>query len=282
MSSSTTDRGRRGPAPGSPPSPGGEPSPAGAYAGYAALYDLEHGSYDEDLAFYTNLARRCELPALELGAGTGRVALHLARAGFRVVGIDASDEMLDVARAKTEPRLRRRVRWALADMRDFDLGEIFDLAICAYGTFQHLQSVEEQRSCLRSVARHLAPGGLFVLAVRPVTSVRWDDLDPALELQWVHRDAGTGEWFARWTLSERRPATQTVRRVHFVDRVAADGTVRRTVVEHVLRYTGRYELEALIEGAGLEVDALYGDYDLAPYDDASDLLIVVARKPGVA
>jgi SAM-dependent methyltransferase len=259
-----------------------EPAPADPYAGYAALYDLEHASYDEDLTFYANLARRCELPVLELGAGTGRLALHLARTGFTVVGIDASREMLEVARAKTEPRLRRRLRWLQADMRDFELGQAFDLAICAYGTFQHLHSTEEQRSCLRAVERHLAPGGLVALAVRPVTSVRWDELEPTLEVPWVYRDERTGESFLRWTLVERRPATQTVRRVHFVDRVGADGSVRRTVAEHVLRYTGRYELEALIEGAGLEVDVLYGDYDLSPYDDTSDLLIVVARKPGVA
>lgn len=259
-----------------------EPSRTDAYVGYATLYDLEHASYDEDLAFYTNLARRCELPVLELGAGTGRVALHLARAGFRVVGIDASREMLEVARAKTEARLRRRLRWALADMREFDLGERFDLVICAYGTFQHLRSVEDQRSCLRAVERHLAPGGLLALAVRPLTSERWDQVEPSVEVQWLHRDEATNDWLARWTVVERHPATQTVRRVHFVDRVPPDGSVRRTVVEHVLRYTGRYELEALIEKAGLEVDALYGDYDLAPYDDASDLLIVVARKPGAA
>ncbi len=259
-----------------------EPSRTDAYAGYATLYDLEHASYDEDLAFYTNLARRCELPVLELGAGTGRVALHLARAGFRVVGLDASSEMLEVARAKTEARLLRRLRWALADMREFDLGERFDLVICAYGTFQHLRSVEDQRSCLRAVERHLAPGGLLALAVRPLTSERWDQVEPSVEVQWLHRDEATNDWLARWTVVERHPATQTVRRVHFVDRVPPDGSVHRTVVEHVLRYTGRYELEALIEEAGLEVDALYGDYDLAPYDDASDLLIVVARKPGAA
>ncbi|HXF51440.1 MAG TPA: class I SAM-dependent methyltransferase [Dehalococcoidia bacterium] len=257
-------------------------SPQDAYAGYADLYEREHASYEEDLAFYTNLARRCELPVLELGAGTGRVALHLARAGFRVVGVDASAEMLEVARRKTEPSLRRRVRWVQADMRDFDLRRRFDLVICAYGTFHHLRTSEEQRSCLRAVRRHLAPGGLLALAVRPVTSVAWDPLEPTVEAPWFDRDDATGEWFVRWSVVERRPATQTIRRVHFVDRVAPDGSVRRTVVEHVLRYTGRYELEALLEGAGLEVDGLYGDYDLAPYDDTSDLLIVVARTPGVA
>ncbi len=256
------------------------PGAADPYGGYARIYDLEHASYGEDLAFYANLAARCELPVLELGAGTGRVALHLTRLGHRVTGIDTSAEMLEVAREKTERAIRNRVRFVQADMRSFDLGERFDLAICAYGTFQHLLTTEGQRACLASTVCHLAPGGMLVLAIRPVTSVRWSELEDTLKHQWSYHDEATGEWFTRWTVVERHPATQTARRIHYVDRTGPDGGVRRTVVEHELRYTGRYELEALLAAAGLRGEGLYGDYDLAPYDDSSDLLIAVARRAG--
>jgi len=72
----------------------------------AALYDLEHDSVDGDLDLYTQFARRGEPPSLELGVGSGRVALHLARQGLPVVGIDSSLRMLARLEAKLDPETR--------------------------------------------------------------------------------------------------------------------------------------------------------------------------------
>ncbi|MHB8685284.1 MAG: class I SAM-dependent methyltransferase, partial [Dehalococcoidia bacterium] len=105
----------------------------------AALYDVVWGDLSDDLQMYEQFARRGELPSLELGAGSGRVALHLARAGLDVVGIDASLAMLARAEAALDPATAPHVRLVEADMRDFDLGgEKFDLVYCAANTFQHL------------------------------------------------------------------------------------------------------------------------------------------------
>ena len=133
-------------------------------------------------------------PALELGVGSGRVALHLARAGHDVVGIDRSAAMLEQARARLDGALAERVRLVEGDMRDFDFGdEQFGLIYCALGTFGHLIETEDQVATLRCVARHLGDGGVFVAQVQPVTAVDWSAAPGPLSLDWTRTDPATGE-----------------------------------------------------------------------------------------
>src|SRR3990172_5166119 len=95
----------------------------------AELFDLDYGDFTDDLSFYEQLARRGEGPVLELGVGAGRVAVHLARAGSEVWGIDSSEAMLARARCKAGPELAERLHLAPGDMRDFELGRRFDLVL---------------------------------------------------------------------------------------------------------------------------------------------------------
>src|SRR5438132_7150642 len=91
----------------------------------AHFYELEYAGYSDDLPFYVQYALALDpgkdLPVLELGCGTGRVLLELAQAGFRVVGVDASEGMLDACRGRAEAMgLAERVRLVRADMRALD------------------------------------------------------------------------------------------------------------------------------------------------------------------
>ena len=116
-----------------------------------------------DIEFYRDLARETGGPVLELGCGTGRVLLPIARDGIPCVGLDSAPAMLDVLRAKEPPSTLRTV---LAPMQEFDLdGERFRLIFSAFRPLQHLYTVEDQLACLACVRRHLAPGGLFAFDV---------------------------------------------------------------------------------------------------------------------
>ena len=120
----------------------------------------------KDVDFYVDLARAAGGPILELGCGTGRILLPIARAGCRIVGLDLAELMLAKCREKLarEPReVRERVRLVPASMADFDLGETFRLVTTPFRSFQHLRSVDEQLACLRAAHRHLVPGGRLVL-----------------------------------------------------------------------------------------------------------------------
>jgi SAM-dependent methyltransferase len=123
-------------------------------------HDLECGGYSEDLALWRELAGAG--PVLDLGCGTGRVALDLAARGVPVVGLDRDPALLAavVARAANLP-----VETVCADARAFDLGRRFPVVLAPMQTVQLLGGQAGRAELLRCVRAHLEPGGLFALAL---------------------------------------------------------------------------------------------------------------------
>jgi len=117
----------------------------------AAIYDAIYGDRD-DAGFWQAIAAAVGGgPILELGCGTGRVLLPLARAGYEITGIDLSVGMLERCRARLQsepPEVRDRVRLVAADMTSFDLGRRFATILCPFAGFQQLRAVEQQLACL--------------------------------------------------------------------------------------------------------------------------------------
>ena len=158
-------------------------SSAGGYDEYAFVADLyDHivGYRDRpDVAFWVEAAVESGGPVLELGCGTGRVLIPTARTGIEIVGLDLSTHMLAVCRERLagEPQeVQDRVQLVEADMRHFDLGQTFPLVATPFRPFQHLTTMEDQRSCLESVHRHLSEEGRLIL----------DIFNPSLA--WLARD----------------------------------------------------------------------------------------------
>lgn len=130
----------------------------------AIWHDLECGPYAADLPIWHELAARQGSPILELGAGTGRVALELARRGRRVVALDHAELLLD--------ELRRRARdlsveTVVADARAFSLRRRFALCLVPMQTVQLLGGAAGRAAMLACAARHLRPGGLLAIALSP-------------------------------------------------------------------------------------------------------------------
>ncbi len=131
---------------------------------YAQTYDASVSDWPGEIDFYQELAAEANADGqsvLEVACGTGRVAMRLARDGVEVVGLDLSSAMLDVAREKSAGM--SNMRWVQGDMRSLELGEAFGLVIIPGQAFHNMLTVADQIACLKSIRRHLVPGGVLVV-----------------------------------------------------------------------------------------------------------------------
>ena len=263
----------------------GKGSAGDEFDALGALYDGEYDSKVDDLAFYQELAGRGG-PVLELGCGSGRILAAVARPALApVVGLDLSAVLLARARRRLarDPvvagMLRgRAVRLVRGDMRRFDEPAPggYRLVILAFNAFLHLLESCDQAACLACAARHLAPGGRLVLDVfNPEIKDRLSGV--SLMADFTHPE--TGERVLRFSSALVDLAEQRLRYTSLFDVVGRGGQVRRAVHCFELRYAYRFELERLLEAAGLEVEAVHGGYGGESFTGQEDSMIVLASRP---
>jgi SAM-dependent methyltransferase len=245
----------------------------------ARFYDTENADFIEDLDFWVGLAKDSGGPVLELGCGSGRVTQQIARAGIQITGIDNSQAMLALARAKLNriPELAKRATLVYGDMTTFEIPATqFALCIIPFNTFMHLHTTAEQLALLTQVRKHLAPNGQMVM---DLTNPAPAYADPANETLTHERtfyndtNKTTVQQFS--TLRIDRTA-QLARIVYHYDMIDDNNNLKRTLIPITLRYTFPIELRLLLDKAGFKLTHLYGDYEDAPLDDDSTRMVVVA------
>ncbi len=252
------------------------------YDSLSRFYDLENADFTEDLDFWVGLAKDSGGPVLELGCGSGRVTQQIARAGINIVGLDNSEPMLALARAKLnrKPELAARATLMNGDMTGFDLSSLiphpFSLIICPFNTFMHLTTTAEQLALLTCVRRHLNPGGLLVLDLTNPAPAYLDS-NESLTLERTFRDDENKLTIQQFAATRVDRTAQIAHILWQYDALAADGAVKRTLVPLALRYTFPAEMSLLLEHSNLKLAHLYGDYDESPLTDDSERMIVVAE-----
>jgi SAM-dependent methyltransferase len=127
-------------------------------------HDVECGGYEADLPLWEELAQASDEPVLEVGCGTGRVTLHLARRRHRVTGIDRDPRLLAALRRRAASE-GLPVQAEHADVTAFRLPRAFGLIVAPMQLIQLLPAQEMRRRCLDAIAAHLGPGGLAALAI---------------------------------------------------------------------------------------------------------------------
>lgn len=248
---------------------------------FAHWYDLDQGVFGDDIPMYLGLAGRTGSPILELGCGTGRLVLALAQAGHRVTGVEREPAMLALAEAKVRAAGRavaRRVTLVAGDFQSLDLPTRFRLAVLAVNTWMDLPGPAEQAQVLARAGRHLEPGGLLVL---DLFHPHPDALAPAagaLVLEKVLSDPETDTQALKFVVRQVDHAQQVLT-AHFIyDEMDAAGRLTRTAAAFSLRYLHRPEAEQMVQAAGLAVEGVYGSYELDPYTDDAERMILVARR----
>lgn len=253
------------------------------YDHIARFYDLTHASLTADLPLVLQLASATDGSILELGCGSGRLLLPLARAGHSVTGLDLSQGMLDRARAAVAQEataVQRRITLYQADMTRFALpsAPTFGLAMIPYNTLLHLDTAQALAT-LRQVRACLGENGrLFIDLANPVDIASTPE-DALLSLENVLTDPETGELIVHLASNRLDTAAQTLQITWIYDVSAPNGgPVHRTVAHGTYHYRYPHQLELLLQDAGFKLLHLWGDYDQSPYDETSDRLLVLAAK----
>ncbi|HST05263.1 MAG TPA: class I SAM-dependent methyltransferase [Chloroflexia bacterium] len=252
----------------------------------AHYYDLEYGDYEDDIAFYVEHARILD-PAkasslLEIGCGTGRIALGLAQTGYRVVCLDTSPGMLAICTERAhEQGMDSRVVPVSGDMRQLNglPDDKYGMAYCALNTFAYLSTTDDQRAMLTALHRLMQPNGVLLLDLTPPFA----HLLPPSEGEIIHQGTypdSDGSLVHKLVAGHAEPSTQTHHVTLFYDRESGDGTLSRISQSLTLRWTGRYEMELMLASTGWHFDHLYGSYDLDPFTDDSERMIFAAHALG--
>lgn len=249
------------------------------YALLARYYDLENADFTEDLPFWLELAEEYGDPILELGCGTGRVLLHLARRGHTVTGIDNSPEMLARLGAKLSATSAQHITTApslvRADMTSFSVSGLFKQAIMPFNTFMHLLTLEDQIAAFTCIRKHLHPGAALALDM-PNPGEAYAAQEQGLTLERTFMDGESGSAVQQFSSVAIDRAAQITRVTWLYDSIGPDGAVQRTIVPLTLRYTFPGEMRLLLEKCGFALTHLYGDYQRSPFADGSPRMIVAA------
>jgi SAM-dependent methyltransferase len=231
-----------------------------SYDAISRLYDPWSVSVTEDVGFYVSEARRVMPPVVELGVGTGRIAVPIAAEGIEVIGVDSSPGMLEVCRERAkEAGVAELVDLRLGDLRSPPVAERVELVLCPFRSFLHLHTDEERLAALGAARELLIEGGRLIFDV----FAPGDDDIAETHGRWLEREPEIFEradWDTRsrtLTLSVRGPNGETTM---------------------ALAWLSADEWRELLERAGLEVDALYGWFDRRPYRRGEDQVWIARRS----
>jgi SAM-dependent methyltransferase len=230
-----------------------------AYDEIARVYDPWSASVVEDVPFYVDEAVRSGGPVLELGVGTGRIAVPIAAAGVEVVGVDLSAGMLEVARERAQ-LVGVDVDLRHGDMRDPPVDGTFPLVLCPFRSLLHMETDADRRMALRAVSRGLSPGhGRFVFDVFAPGA---DDIADT-HGKWLEREPGI------WERADWNEETRTL-----ILRLRT----RERETEMSLAWLSVPEWKELLRDEGFAVDAVYGWFDRSPWRGGEDSIWVCRRE----
>lgn len=243
---------------------------------YAPFYDWENARTigRRDVAFWQRLVADRGGRALELGSGTGRVLMPLARGGAALTGIDQSERMLAQAHRRVR-RLARTARPGLVrgDIRELPFGHrSFTLVLAPYGVLQSLTSDDDLDAALGEAARVLKRRGTFGIDLVPDLPA-WRAYRKAVRLR--GRLGAAGVTLVESVRQDRRRGL-TIFDEEFITRTG--GRARRHQFSLTFRTLPMAQMLARIKRAGFTIDAVQGDYQGAPWHQGADVWVVLATR----
>ena len=265
---------------------------------YAPFYDWENARTlgRRDVPFWRTVALHAGGSLLELGAGTGRIAIPLARAGVKVVGIDRSEPMLARARQRVKrAKLQRMLRLVRGDIRFLPFADAsssrrsravaskdakagaggFEMVLAPYGMLQSLLRERDLQATLAAVHRVLKKGGTFgVELVADLPS--WQEYEKRISLTGWRRRPGGAHVTLTETVRQDRKKGLTIFDQEFTERRGRKTQSR--IFSLAFRTLTVPQMVRRLEKAGFEVTALLGDYKGRAWDSRAEVWVILARK----
>ena len=234
------------------------------------------GGGAEYLQFWVGQARCWDGPILELGSGTGRIAIPLARGGHQVTGLEQAPSMLERARRKAA-KAGVEVEWVAGDMRGFALERRFGLIILPHNTLCHLLTLADFEACAASVLRHLKDGGRFIVEVFvPDLAMLLETADRRQLFARYEDPGGGGEIVISYT--SRYDAAAQIK--HNTTYCQYPGRKDEEAGSLDMRIYFPQELDALFKYSGFEYQRKLGDFDGRPFGAASTKQICILKRAG--
>ena len=250
----------------------------------AAYYDYYSLGVPGDIAFYVEEAQRAGPPVLELGCGTGRTLIPIAKAGIEIMGLDRAPSMLAIARHKIaalDQSTRSRIRIVAGDMRELSLPDKYSLITIPFRAFLHLLTQEDQRQTLHRVREHLTDGGRLVFNIFDpridIIAAHEGDLGAAMKKVSEFVNPASGNRVVAWDTRQYDLQRQVLEQYYIFEELEDGQVVSKTYSPLTLRMVYRYEMQYLLELCGFRIEALYGSFGRGPFRYGGEQIWVAGK-----
>lgn len=248
------------------------------YISTSKFYDLDQrDNLVVDIPFYIDYAHKYAGNILELGCGTGRVSIELAKAGHYVTGLDLSNSMLEIYKNKLKllPKdIQKKIDLIKGNMAEFSIDKKFSLIIAPFRAFQALTNENDIQNCLKSIKKHLDINGVFIINVfrpRKAMDESWC-FEP--KIQW-ERDDDEGIHVVKKDSGERIDIQNQIIYPKFIYEVTDKNGNTEKFIEHLeLKYYYYEQLKTLLENNGFKIFEEYGWYDKSGIEGGRELIII--------
>jgi len=250
-----------------------------AYDSWAHIYDLIWQENKQDIEFYYQISKNERQPILEAACGTGRVAIPLACAGLKVVGIDISPKMLEEAEKKLKQagKITGNIRFEKQDMRNFHLPEKFGACIIPFNAFLHLLSLKDQEESLRCVYNHLKAEGKLIFDIF-VPNAKWiaKEKYKTTKKMVVRDDSKTIEYWFDNKYDTFNQTVEIIANINYNDEdIKKD---HKNKIKFYMKYVYTFEMYHLLTKCNFKIVDLYGDFDKKEFSKDSERMIWVCEK----
>lgn len=249
------------------------------YKNAAKYYDYDNrDNLTADIPFYHEYAQRTGREILEIGCGTGRVAIPLAEVGFCVTGLDLSDSMLNIFKEKlvnVTEQVRNRVKLINGNMSNFSFDKKYDLIIAPFRAFQALTEVNDINNCLKCINEHLKSNGLFIVNVFRPYKVLDESWCYPETVQWETVDQNIGIKITKKHWGSKIDVVKQVIYPNFAYEISDEsGSFERIEEKMSSKYYYYQQIKDYLESNGLAVVEEYGWYDKSDIKDGREMIFV--------